>query len=77
MANSGRIEEDSIVTDRLCSVHRVVYVIFYGRTRIPRNSRNFDAYAQTVCIRLSFMGDQALLSPHEREPGFKAKTNDV
>ena len=69
VANSGRVEKHSIVTDRLCSVHRVVYVIFYRRIRIPRISGNSGACADSVY--------QALLSPHEREPGFEAKTNDV
>ena len=58
----GRGEINSIVTDSLRSVHGVVYVIFYGRIRIPRISGNFGACADSVY--------QALLS---REPGFEAR----
>ena len=64
MANSGRVEINSSVTDSLRSVHGVIYVIFYGRIRIPRISGNFGACADSVY--------QALLSAHEREPGFEA-----
>ena len=39
-------------------------MIFYGRIRIPRISGNFGACADSVY--------QALLSAHEREPGFEA-----
>ena len=39
-------------------------MIFYRRIRIPRISGNFGACADSVY--------QALLSPHEREPGFEA-----
>ena len=54
VANIGRIEIDSSVTDSLRSVHGVVYVIIHGRIRIPRISGNFCACAETVCTRLSF-----------------------
>ena len=64
MANSSRVEINSSVTDSLRSVHGVVYVIFYGRIRIPRIFGNFGACADSVY--------QALLSAHEREPGFEA-----
>ena len=64
MANSGTVEINSSVTDSLLSVHGVIYLIFYGRIRIPRISRNFGTCADSVY--------QALLSPHEREPGFEA-----
>ena len=64
MANSGRVELNSSVTDSLCSVHGIIYAIFYGRIRIPRISGNFSACADSVY--------QALLSAHEREPGFEA-----
>ena len=64
MANSGRVEINSSATDSLRSVHGVVYVILYGRIRIPRISGNFGTCADSVY--------QALLSAHEREPGFKA-----
>ena len=66
MANSSRVEINSSVTDILRSVHGIVYVIFYGRIRIPRISGNFGACADSVY--------QALLSAHEREPGFEAKS---
>ena len=65
MANRVRVEIDSSVTDSLRSVHRVVYMIFYGRIRIPRISGNFGACAECVY--------QALLSAYEREPGFEAR----
>ena len=64
MANSGGVEIHSSVTDSLRSAHGVVYTIFYGRIRIPRIYGNFGACADSVY--------QALLSPHEREPGFEA-----
>ena len=64
MANSGRVEINSSVTDSLRSVHGVVHVIVYGRIQIPRMSGNFGACADSVY--------QALLSTHEREPGFEA-----
>ena len=63
--NSGRVEINSSVTGILRLVHGVIYVIFYGRIRIPRISGNFGACADSVY--------QALLSAHEREPGFKAR----
>ena len=66
MANSGGVEIHSSVTDSLRSVHGVVYMIFYGRIRIPRSSGNFGACTDSVY--------QALLSPHEREPGFEARS---
>ena len=66
MANSSRVEINSSVTDSLRSVHGVVYVIVYGRIRIPRIAGNFGACADSVY--------QALLSAHEREPGFEAST---
>ena len=69
MANSDRIEINNSVTDSLRSVHGVMYVIFYGRIRIPRISGNFGACADSVY--------QALLSAHEREPGFEAKLSDA
>ena len=53
MANSGRVEINSSVTDSLCSVHGIIYVILYGRIRIPRIS-GILAHAETVCTRLSF-----------------------
>ena len=69
MSNSGRVEINSSVTDSLRSVHGEIYVIFYGRIRIPGISGNFGACANSVY--------QALLSAHEREPGFEAsKAND-
>ena len=64
MANSSRVEINSSVTDSLRSVHGIVYMIFYGRIRIPGISGNFGACADSVY--------QALLSAHEREPGFEA-----
>ena len=64
MTNSGRIEIGSSIMDSLRPVHGVVYVIFYGRIRIPRISGNFSACVDSVY--------QALLSPHEGEPGFEA-----
>ena len=64
MANSGQVEINSSVMDSLRSVHGVVYMIFYGRIRIPRISGNFGACADSVY--------QALLSPNERKPGFDA-----
>ena len=67
MANSSRVEINSSVTDSLRSVHGVVYVIFYGRIRIPRISGNFGACADSMY--------QALHSAHEREPGFEAREN--
>ena len=69
MANSGRVEINSSVTDSLRSVHGVIYVIFYGRIRIPRISGNFGACADSV--------HQALLSAHEREPGFEASIYSI
>ena len=42
-------------------------MICYGRIQIPRISGNFGACTDSVF--------QALLSPHEREPGFKASTS--
>ena len=56
MVNGGRVEINSSVTDSLRSVHGVIYVIFYGRIRIPRIS---GACADSVY--------QALLSAHERD----------
>ena len=61
MADSGRVEINSSITDSLRSVHRVVYIIFYGRIQSPRISGNFGACADSVY--------QTLLS---REPGFEA-----
>ena len=61
-----RVEIDSSDMDSLCSVHRVV---FYVRIWIPRISRNFGACANSA--------HQALLSPHEREPGFEASHSDI
>ena len=43
-------------------------MIFYGTIRIPRISGNFGACADSVY--------QALLSPHEREPGYEATSED-
>ena len=63
MANSGRVETNSSVTDSLRSVHGVIYVIFFGRIQITRISGNFGACADSVY--------QVLLSAHEREPGFE------
>ena len=53
MANSGRVEINSSVMDSLRSVHGVIYMIFYGRIRIPRISGNFGACAD-MCTRFSF-----------------------
>ena len=63
MANSSRVEIDSSVTDSIRSVHRVVYIIFYGRIQI---SGNFGACTHSVY--------QALFSLHKREhaTGFEA-----
>ena len=69
MANSGRVETDNSAMDSLCSIHGVVYVIFYGRIRISRISGNFGTCADSVY--------QVVLSPHEREPGFEAKAQGV
>ena len=70
MANSGRVELNSSVMDSLRSVHGIINVIFYGRIRIPRISRNYGACADSVY--------QALPSAHEREPGFEAmKIHDI
>ena len=69
MANSSKVETDSSVTDSLRSIYGVVYVIFYRRIRVSKISGSFGTCADSMY--------QALLSPHKREPGFKAKTQGV
>ena len=58
--------------DSLRSIHGIVYVIFYGSMIKYLNFQDFWEFG--TCTDSVY---QALLSPHEREPGFEAKTQGV